>query len=268
MVAILNLVAKYAAKSPAIIAAMDKIGLGDTVRQYIEEQEKASQAEPPPPPPPEQLNLLEAMTKITWNEPVKRGKRVFDDGKFFRSLHKQALDGVALSPAQVAALLKLAANYAATIPDYEKLTQALGGAEPTADEEVAPATTISEAERQKIDMVGMATEIKTWKTPKTTGRRTFNDKEFVSSVTTQYKQKGSLSERQVAALAKVIAKYPEQITDYANRAKAAGIGEPPPPPKLLDEKCPQCGAALIARTSRGKSFIGCSAFPKCRYIAK
>ncbi|HOG51626.1 MAG TPA: topoisomerase DNA-binding C4 zinc finger domain-containing protein, partial [Lentisphaeria bacterium] len=98
--------------------------------------------------------------------------------------------------------------------------------------------------------------------------RSFNDKDFVNSVTTQYKQKGSLSERQVAALSKVIAKYSEQISDYASRAKDAGIGEPPPPPKLLEEKCPQCGAPLIARTSRGKSFTGCSAFPKCRYIAK
>ncbi len=268
--AILNLVAKYGAKSPAIIAAMDEIGLGDTVRQYIEEQEKASQEEPPPPPPPEQLKLLEAMTKVTWNEPVKRGKRVFDDGKFFRSLHKQVQDGVTLSPAQVAALLKLASKYAATIPDYEKLTQALGGVEPAANEDnTTPVATISEADRQKINaLVAMAAEIKTWKTPKPGGRRTFNDKDFVHSVTSQYKQKGSLSERQVAALAKVIAKYSEQISDYASRAKDAGIGEPPPPPKLLEEKCPQCGAPLIARTSRGKSFTGCSAFPKCRYIAK
>ncbi|NLF61536.1 MAG: hypothetical protein GX574_10330 [Lentisphaerae bacterium] len=268
--AILNLVAKYGAKSPAIIAAMDDIGLGDTVRQYIEEQEKASQEAPPPPPPPEQLKLLEAMSKVAWNEPVKRGKRIFDDGKFFRSLHKQVLDGVTLSPAQVTALLKLASKYAAVIPDYQELTQALGGTEPVATEDnAAPTTTLSEAEREKIDaLVAMAAEIKTWQTPKPGGRRSFNDKDFVNSVTTQYKQKGSLSERQVAALTKVIAKYPEQIADYASRAKIAGIGEPPPPPKLLDEKCPQCGAPLITRTSRGKSFTGCSAFPKCRYIAK
>ncbi len=269
--ALLNLVARYGAKAPAIIAAMDKIGLGDAIRQNIIEQEKASQeAAAAPAPPPEQLNLLKAMTTVAWNEPVKRGKRIFDDGKFFRSLHKQALGGGALSPAQTAALLKLASKYAATIPDYQNLTQALGATKPAAaDDNAAPATTMSEAERRKIDtLVAMAAEIKTWKTPKPGGRRTFDDKDFVHSVTTQYKQKGSLSERQVAALAKVISKYPEQIAEYAGRAKAAGIGEPPPPPKLLAETCPQCGAPLIARSSRGKSFTGCSAFPKCRYIAK
>lgn len=35
----------------------------------------------------------------------------------------------------------------------------------------------------------------------------------------------------------------------------------------LDETCPDCGSALIERKNRfGQPFIGCSAYPKCRYI--
>ncbi len=36
--------------------------------------------------------------------------------------------------------------------------------------------------------------------------------------------------------------------------------------QLEGSKCPNCGAALVERMGRGKPFVGCSAFPKCRYI--
>lgn len=42
-----------------------------------------------------------------------------------------------------------------------------------------------------------------------------------------------------------------------------------PKPKPTGEKCPLCGADLVERMGRfGKPFIGCSAYPKCRYIKK
>ena len=38
-------------------------------------------------------------------------------------------------------------------------------------------------------------------------------------------------------------------------------------PKLLDRMCPECGSPLVVRKNkRGEEFIGCSNFPKCRYI--
>jgi len=42
------------------------------------------------------------------------------------------------------------------------------------------------------------------------------------------------------------------------------------PPKLLEEKCPKCGANLVERKSKkgGNSFIGCSNYPKCKFIKK
>ena len=56
--------------------------------------------------------LLDAMSKITnWAEPVKRGRRVYDDRDFFDSLMKQKKSGKVLSIKQVEALKKLAAKY-------------------------------------------------------------------------------------------------------------------------------------------------------------
>jgi DNA topoisomerase-1 len=33
----------------------------------------------------------------------------------------------------------------------------------------------------------------------------------------------------------------------------------------LEEACPECGAALVRREGRFGPFIGCSAYPKCKY---
>ena len=38
---------------------------------------------------------------------------------------------------------------------------------------------------------------------------------------------------------------------------------------LLQEKCPECGSNLVERVGKwGKTFIGCSGYPDCRYIKK
>ncbi|HRI05461.1 MAG TPA: type I DNA topoisomerase [Candidatus Dojkabacteria bacterium] len=40
-------------------------------------------------------------------------------------------------------------------------------------------------------------------------------------------------------------------------------------PLMLLEKCPECGSHLVERKGRwGKTFTGCSAYPKCKYIKK
>ena len=41
--------------------------------------------------------------------------------------------------------------------------------------------------------------------------------------------------------------------------------QPRPAPEKTDEKCPRCGKPLVIRTGRRGRFIGCSAYPKCRY---
>ena len=41
------------------------------------------------------------------------------------------------------------------------------------------------------------------------------------------------------------------------------------PPEEVGRNCPECGKPLIKRKSRfGNYFIGCSGYPKCRYLEK
>ena len=38
--------------------------------------------------------------------------------------------------------------------------------------------------------------------------------------------------------------------------------------KIEDNICPKCGGKLVERNGKYGKFIGCSNYPKCRYIAK
>ena len=82
--------------------------------------------------------LLEVMGKIaTWREPVKRGKKTFDDKEFFESLSRQFKQRGGLSPRQRFALGKMLFRYKEQIPDFEETVQRLGlrkAKEKTADE--------------------------------------------------------------------------------------------------------------------------------------
>lgn len=70
------------------------------------------------------VNLLKNIAQ--WNEPVQRGKRVWDDKEFGDSLVRQFSQKKVLSPRQIGALKKMLARYASQIPDYDSRTEELG----------------------------------------------------------------------------------------------------------------------------------------------
>ena len=71
--------------------------------------------------------LIAMMGEIkTWREPVKRGKRTFDDKEFADSLSGQFARRKTLTPRQVAAMRKLLLSYREQIPDYAARAEKLG----------------------------------------------------------------------------------------------------------------------------------------------
>jgi len=67
-------------------------------------------------------DLIEAMGSVKeWREPVKRGKREFNDQTFYESLSSQLDQKGALSSRQYAALKRLVSKYKAQIPGYDGL---------------------------------------------------------------------------------------------------------------------------------------------------
>ena len=282
--ALLNMCARYVNRLPEVHKWLDEKGYGDLVSSLAKEAEVVA-AQPKAEISPALKGLFDAMSGLEWEPPVRRGNRTYDDGKFFKSLKKQAELGKALSDSQLAALLKIASRYAAKIDGYTDLVTALGATiAPTmastgdatvgmveekgaAKMKIAVAPPTAEAVAKIERLFAMLNEIEEWRQPTPhSGRRAFDDKEFAMSLQKQFQQKGNLSDRQLSALKRMLQKYENQIPDFKERAKAAGIGEAAPPPEVLEETCPECGAPLVKRMGRGRPFIGCSAFPKCRYI--
>ena len=71
--------------------------------------------------------LLEALKAVTeWKPAVKRGRREWDDRKFYESLSRQFMERRQLSEKQVASLKKLVKRYAGQVADYESLAQTYG----------------------------------------------------------------------------------------------------------------------------------------------
>ena len=278
--AFLFTISKYAAKNPEMTRLLEQYGYLDKVRAL--QQNASAEAETPREPVTEEaVALLKAMENITYNQPRKRGSKTYDDEKFVKSLRMQSEGGRGLSIPQMTALLRIAANYSALIPGYAELSQALatklgierpvaketGTSRETNDSASTGVVASPEEAAKAAPLMAMVAEIKEWAPVSTKGRFKFDDHKFAESVMTQYQQKGQISPKQFAAVLKLVSKYKSQIADFDSRYQLLNDGEPSTP-QQLNEICPLCGAPLVLRKSKGSSFKGCSAFPKCRYSAK
>ncbi len=268
--AILALGARYADELPELLPVARELGVEPQVLALIERVKN------PVAPTPvaeaamalavEIQPLLDALKGVTWEAPVKRGRRTFDDKRFFNSLSRQVGDARGMSQAQVDALKRLVARYAGQIPDFAALSARFILA-PTADAESSQEAQSPEVRERTTTLIGLLDGITEWQPAQQRGRRTYDDKQFVTSVRDQFTRKGSLSPRQIEAMTKLLRKYCKHQPELAQKTELAGISAIAPPPQPLDAKCPTCGAPLVARQARGRTFYGCSTFPKCRFAA-
>ena len=79
---------------------------------------------PVDPAVPDLLKLLDTVKE--WKEPVRRGRRVYNDHEFVSSLRDQYARRSSLSPRQVLALRRVCVNYRDQIPTFEAVADQLG----------------------------------------------------------------------------------------------------------------------------------------------
>ncbi len=79
---------------------------------------------PVDPAVPELLKFAEQISE--WKAPAGRGRRVYDDQAFVKSLQAQYARRSSLSPRQVMALRRIVVNYRAQIPEFEANAERLG----------------------------------------------------------------------------------------------------------------------------------------------
>ncbi len=185
---------------------MDQID-GETVKQLGLEK--------PEEPRTETHRKIELLETVEFEPPVKRGRRTYDDGKFCKSLKQQVQNGRRLSDRQLAALDAMLLKYADQIHGFDELSKQLNIRRP--DPVDAGITG---------ELIGMLRGFTDWNPPVKRGNREFNDATFYESLAGQFDAKGSLSEKQVAALKKIIVRYADKIPDYAARREELGLSEP------------------------------------------
>lgn len=170
---------------------------------------------------PETIRALELLSKVQFVEARQVGKKNYDDGKFCASLRTQVEGGRILSERQLAALGTILAKYSAQIPDFEAVRSSLNLAEKPAAADAGQCGALLE----------MMKPVQTWNPPVKRGKREFNDQSFYESLSSQFAGKGALSDKQLAALKKLVARYAAQIPGYSAARELYGLPEPKLPAK-------------------------------------
>jgi DNA topoisomerase-1 len=198
--ALMRLAARYKDQLPKYDEVIKDLGL---------ENKAAAQ---PQPPLEATIAKLEGLKSVQFDEPREVRGRTYDDGEFVNSLRQQVEGGRRLSHKQVKYLDRLVTKYA----------EQLGGVEEIARKfDVAPAVVVEDPETG--DLLDLLKHVTTWKDPVQRGKRTWDDHKFYESLRRQYKQKNSLSEKQVSSLKKMIARYADQVPDFESAAERFDI---------------------------------------------
>lgn len=154
------------------------------------------------------LALLEHVT--TWAPEVQRGnsKRVYSDDRFVKSVREQIETGKKpVSDKQLVALAKIAIRYCEQIPEAESTLKALGFDEVVASDKAAPA----QEEVMRRFAVLSAVELSE------------RQLKFVDSLKHQAESGRKLSEKQLAAIDRMIIQNAAQIENFEEAKASLGL---------------------------------------------
>ena len=132
--------------------------------------------------------------------------------KFVSSLRSRAEGGRALTEAQLKALNSVIFTHAEKIEGFETLKDQL-------DLDSGPVKEDKEAER----LLEVLSGVKEWQEPVKRGKRVFDDKKFYGSLSGQFKSKGYLSDRQKAAMKRMVSRYKDQFDNYERLVDELGL---------------------------------------------
>ncbi|NLG34222.1 MAG: type I DNA topoisomerase [Lentisphaerae bacterium] len=194
----------------------DQMPGADALIRDLKLELPASEVERAQPPRQETGAKLALLEGVAFDPPRKFGKKVYDDQEFCASLRKQVESGRRLSPAQIGYLDKILRKYARQIPDFEAKAEELGL------EKEAPAP----SEGQVGELLALFDAVREWRPAAQRKGRTWDDREFLNSLKTQYEQRRQLSFKQVGALKRLAVVYAAQIPNYAEAMQKHGLAEP------------------------------------------
>ena len=134
---------------------------------------------------------------------------------FLKSLREQVDRGRGLSPKQFSILARAVGENASALEDCEEIRAKLA-------EFVPGGFSGREADPTIPALLKLMDGVTEWRDVAKKGKRVYDDKGFIQSLTEQYERRHSLSPRQVMALKRVIMIYKDKIPDF--EARSAGLG--------------------------------------------
>lgn len=135
---------------------------------------------------------------------------------FLKSLREQVEHGRGLSPKQFSILARAVGENSGSLPDCEEVRDKLS-------KYVTGGFTTMPSDPAVPELLKIMQGIEKWREPLKKGRKVYDDKAFVDSLTAQFGRRHSLSPRQTMALKRVAVAYRNQIPDYEKRAEALGL---------------------------------------------
>ena len=154
--------------------------------------------------------IFNMCSAIKWNAPEKKGPRVYDDEKFFKSLKQQAEGGKELSEKQIGALKNMISKYKEQITDKDTLAEFTGASASSDDAEGGASDSAGAAAVPSAEVTALLAQlesVETWGEPVKKGKRVYDDKSFYESLKRQHEGGRVLSDKQLAALKKLASKY-------------------------------------------------------------
>jgi len=142
--------------------------------------------------PDETESVLAALEKVSdWAEPVKRGRRTYDDAEIVKSVREKFTEDGKITARQQQMIFRMACKYMEQIPQ-ETVTELK--------------LTKPEAPRTETGRKIALLEELDFDEPRKVGKRTYDDGKFVKSLKEQVQSGKRLSDRQVGALDSLLVK--------------------------------------------------------------
>ena len=190
----------------------EQLSLFDEVAGKLDiHAELAAHAKAAEPPDASMIRKLELLEGVPFEGPREVRKKIYDDGKFVKSLREQVAGGKRLTDNQMAVLDRFLQKYSDHIPGFEEHARALHMEPPPPGDPAAG------------PLLELMRGVQSWKPATVKGKRTWDDQVFFKSLDDQFRRKKSLSPKQVGALKKMLRRYAEQVPSYEARAEELGL---------------------------------------------
>ena len=203
--------------------------------------------------------LLKLFDNVEFAPPGKVGKRTFDDKKFVSSVREKFRNDGKISDKQFSALLSIAGRYVgqfdpealAALP--EEIRNEIGMAEVRSAERRKRQES-AEEHQSDLERLFAAFDKVNFAPAVTRGSRTYDDKKFVTSLREQAANGRALTEKQLAALKKLAAKYASQFPDRSAAAWLGADADAAPAEAAAKNSDPVDTAALFAALGKVKKW--------------